>query len=420
MQSAAAQVSEVESVYAFVAALHWTADLFDERHQILARLSYLAWRLSLDSGPYSAAKQWRERCVEHTLGQETVRDFLAISFAARSKELNWRFLADPTVLLATCTLLERHRNTRPAEVAVNAFAAWSWISDHLAPNARRDILFLRADACLSLGVALKHLGDLTESSEWIEKARSEFASLPNSQVEVARAEFCALAVAYERMDCGHILAALPAIRAVFEQNGADFEILNAQLLEGLSVKGLGRTEDAARVLAALVRDERIAINPMAHCLALVNLAEIRSGQDGLAEAAPLFEAAAAKAVDLDAPLITGFLLASYAECRRDQGCLEDAVDIYQRAIHVFSGAKLARLATYVRVILAETLLGMGREAEAVDQLVKALPLIKAENLSREGTAAVALLVESCRRQRLDKHALAQLRDQLRSLDKGGD
>lgn len=420
LQSTGAPLSEIQSVYQLVESLSWFGDEFDERAQMLARLSYLAWRVCLTSRPYGEVKTWRDRCVGHALSQDPVRDFLSIPFSKRSARLNWRFLADPAVLLAMCTLFERRRNTAVQEVALDGVAAWDWLSHRLVACPPVDMRFLRGDLCLSVGNALKYVSALSESEAWIERARSEFAQMPHSRVHLARAALLKLSVLHERHDSETILAEIPPLLDVFREENASFEYQTAKLLEALSHKNSGRTGEALRLLSALADSDAVITHPIAHCLALINLAELLATEGSLAAAALCFERADTRVHELNVSLCTGHFYGSFAECLRDQGRLSEAIDSYRLAVATEERGGLVRGAAYMRVILAETLVAAGREAEALTELVTALPVIMAEKQSREGAAAIALLSESIRRQRLDAVTIRHLRDQLQAMRDGGD
>lgn len=418
-QSSGATLGEIEVCYELVAAALWPDDHFDERAQVLSRLSYLAWRLCLGQGPYGAAKSWRDRCFERTYSQETIRDFLAIPFARRSSALNTRFFADPAVLLTTCTIYERQRNVSPEKVAADALAAFDWVEARLAAKAAPDMRFFAGDLCYSIGVALKHTGRLRDSAVWIERARAHFAGLPKPGVHVARADLMELAIAHERNDFEAILSRVRHLQPLFQQEGAVFEYETSRLLEGLALKTAGRSAESARVLALIASGEAETTNPIAHCSALIHLAELRFSEGRKADAAMEFEKAAAKVASLGVPLCTAAFYGNLAECLRDQGRLGEAIEGYRIAIAAYERGSMARGIAYIRVILAETLVAAGQEGEAIVELAQALPVIRSEGLYHESRAAAALLNESIRRQRLDRVSLSTLREQLQSLEKGG-
>jgi tetratricopeptide (TPR) repeat protein len=407
-------LAEIQSIYQMVAALSWPNDHFDERCQVLSRLAFLAWNLCLRYSTFEGAREWRDRCVSNVLSQESERAFLAIPFHKRSGPLNERFLGDPTVLLATCALYERRRNLEPQDVALEAGAAWRWISGEIGPAAPLYRQFLAAEICMSLGIASKHLGRFDESLQWISRARSVFADsyLPDSHL--ARCDFNEIAVAYERNEVQAVLERIEHNIRALKQGGFLPEYDSARLLEACALKNVGRMQEASSRLSEILDEQVLARSPLVHCLALIAKGEAEAGAGRPEKTGPLMAAAATQLRVLNAPLVSGNFYASLGEFLRDQDRLDDAVESYRASVATFEVAGLARAAAYIRVILAETLVAAGRQLEAIEELVRALPTIRRGNLDSEAKAATAILSESLRRKCLDPLALTDLRNQLRA------
>jgi len=408
-------LQEVTSAFQVVAGLSWSDDEFDERSHILSRLAFTAWRLCLVSRSYAELKVWRDRCADFVLALDAVPDFTAIGFAHGSSEVNWRFLSDPTILLATTVMFERKRNSECTEVATNAVAACDWLRARLDDASAVEAWFLVGELCVSSAVALKHLGRLDDSAAWLMDARTCYGKLPKPAIHFARSDVVELALLNERHDFHPILSRIQDLKRIFFDDGAWFEYEATRLLEANALKGANRLPEAIEVLSAMVNGDAATTNPTSHCLAAINLAEMRMAEGSYDEASRCFASAATAVAKVNVPLCTAQFYGSFAECLRDQGLIPEAIGAYTASIFAFESAAMRRNAAYIRVLLAETLFAVGRDQEAVAEIATALPTIREARLFKEAIAVTRMLTDAVRRRTGDRPALIQLHEQLKAL-----
>src|SRR5262245_37136051 len=122
-----AHLEKLESLYELVRALSWP-DYFEERQDILAQLSFLAWNSSRLRNDYRGTRVWQSRCSKHCLEQDHIRSFFQLSEVETTESLLSRFLADNAVLLAWCARVDEERNYKPRWVAQEVDRLYAWLT----------------------------------------------------------------------------------------------------------------------------------------------------------------------------------------------------------------------------------------------------------------------------------------------------
>ena len=207
---------------------------------------------------------------------------------------------------------------------------------------------------------------------------------------------------------------VPSVALTFQKLGMQSDLAKCRFLEAMSLKELGRMEEAASGFEHLVSGEAGRVEPALCGMALVNLGDLRSelGADDAAlaaysEAAPLLAHAQRFSAVADLKLMmTGTL--------RRMGHLAEALDAFRTAIADFVKLDMSTRAAYARILFAEALIEAGKAREAEWEILAALPAIDAEGMAPEGFAAMALLRESVRQRKTDPVALQGLRECLQA------
>lgn len=399
--------------YESVQQMSWPDDRLGERAELLTKVAYLAWVHARRWRSFADAEAWERRVVEHALTPETVREFLAISAEDRLEELNRRFLGDPAVLLAACTRLRARVEAAPLPCMEEATLLYRWLSDNpQLLGSHEESQYFAAELAWIAAVGSKHCGRYRDSQAWLQRLELCYEGIAGTESIRARAGYVRLAVLHELRSYQEVVAGIPDLKAVFTRLGMNLAFAKCCFLEAITLKEIGRDEDARSAFDALGRDPAVRSEHWLHGMVLTGIAEL-DGRLGLFEAAQLsLSEARCLLKSSGMPLAVAHLYGVEGELLRDQGLLSSAVDSYRAAVAVYSSGCFPSQAAYLRIVLAETLMAAGRESEAIAEIVAALPVIDDEGLVREGIAAMTLLRESVRRQRADPRTLRDLREQL--------
>ena len=209
-----------------------------------------------------------------------------------------------------------------------------------------------------------------------------------------------------------VLELLPSAAVTFRRLGMHEDLAKCFFLEAMSLKTLGRLDEAAH------RFEKLAsagsTSAALRGLALVNLGNLFSNQElfdralgAYGQARPLLEASKRLSTLADLKVMFG-------ETLRAMGRVADALDAYREAIADHVSLGMVTRAAYLRVALAEALLEANKPREAEWELLTALPTIHDQKMVPEGFAAVALLKESVRLRKTDPKSLLELRQYLQA------
>lgn len=407
------------TAYALVERLSWPDDHFDEKSDLLGSLALVSWNECRKSNRHTEMALFGERCEQHVVERETLRDFLALPFEQRSTSLNDRFLSDACVLLASLLRLARLRDVMPRSIAREAQQLYAWITENALARPEEETAWFAAHAALYTSGSLRFLGQLRAADQWLDVARSWLRDGPTRAALEGQIEYARLSILYCSGRYESLLQAIPRLWASFDRQGMEADAAKASFLEASALKAVGNGSALGRFLQ-LAKSPAVRRNSSLLGLCLVNAADL-SAQEGrcesamalLAEARPLIEEAGISWGIAHLESVVGELL-------RDQGHLAGAIAAYGCSIATYLEGGFSSQGAYVRVILAQTLIAAGRDAEAIVELLAALPVIERESLAREGVAAAALLRASLQRYQADPQALRALREQLDRMKKGGE
>jgi tetratricopeptide (TPR) repeat protein len=340
--------------------------------------------------------------------------FLAMPRDQRSIEYADGILGDSDVLMALCLVLWDLGNTSPSDVAAEASQAYAWVSSRTAGQFlfdERDY-FLGETALITAG-ASRMMGKRDETLRWLDRADAAFRHTLAPTAHLARVAYVRLALKYDMRQHEDVLDLLPSVALTFEKLGMQTDLSKCRFLEAVTLKELGRSDQAMDRFSKLVSDGGGG-EPTIRGLALVNLGDLYSGNGDFeralasyAQAAPLFKSANRFASMADLKLMIATTL-------RSMGRLGASLDAYREATRDYEALGMSTRVAYIRVLLAEALLEAGRPREAEWEIVAALPAISRERMVPEGVAAVTLLEESVRQRRTDPRALLEVRELLRA------
>ena len=408
------------ALYEITRGSSWPDDHFDERGELLAKMSYLAWLDARRHGTCEEAILWEARTVEHVIQQEPARAFLDLCAEERSDELNRRFLGDPAVLLAVLAGLREQIDHEPLIRLREATALCQWLVANLAAlPSREEATYFAAEFDWILACGNRLCGRYGASQAWLDRMDQDIREVVGSRSLKARGRYTRLSVLHHQRLFEDVLEQLPAVVESFFELGMRVYIYKCRLLRAVSLKEIGREDEARAELEALTSDPEVR-DKQIRALALIGLAELdgRLGRYGFAMAK--LSAAGALVRGECLPVAVGHLHGIRGELLRDRGSLLEAADSYRRAISVYRAAGMVSFAAYVQVVLSETLLAAGLEDQACDEIMDALPTIAELRLVREAMAAATFLRESIRRQKPDHLALRELRSQLERMSRDGE
>ncbi len=322
-------------------------------------------------------------------------------------------LADGDVLSAIHALLWDLINSRPSDVASDGAAIYSWLSS----RAERDFFFdersyFLGEAALLAAGALRLLGRRDETERWLDRADASFRHTVAPAAHLARVSYIRLTLRYDMRRHEEVLELIPSVALTFRKLGMGRDLLKCKFLEAMSMKELGRIDEAAVGLDRLAGCE--GIDGGLAGTALVNLGNLRSEQGSLdlaisayTQALPLLRAANRFAALADLKLMLGGTL-------QRAGDISGAILSFRESASEHQALGMETRAAYLRVVLATALIEAGQPREAEWEILAALPTIDREEMVPEGFAAVALLRESVRQRKTDPRALLEVREYLQA------
>ena len=343
------------------------------------------------------------------------RTFLNLPEADRSEQCVNEAYSDGDVLTSICSELWELINTRPSDVAEESPRIYKWLS---AKGARsfffdeRDY-FLGESALLAAG-SFRLLGKRDETERWLDRADATFRHTVAPAAHLARVSYIRLTLRYDMRRHEEVLELMPSVALTFQKFGMENDLSKCRFLEAMSLKELGRIEEAAASFERLASGEEYRVEPALCGMALVNLGNLRSEQGSFdsalmayRQASPLLQSANRFSALADLKLMLGGTL-------QRTGHLDAAVQAFRESISDYVALGMVTRAAYLRVVLAEALLAGGKSREAEWEILAALPTIDQEKMVPEGFAAVALLSESVRRRKTDSKSLLELREYLQA------
>jgi tetratricopeptide (TPR) repeat protein len=403
---------QLVATYEAVLAGRWEDDLFDERQELLSRLSFEAWSRCVRSRSFGEMRLWSRRCSEHVLNCESTGSFIALPHTARSQSLCDRFFCDSPVLLAFDVVLEAERNRAPVRVFADSTKAYDWIVRRSPTLREEESAFILGNLSLSAAAAARHLGSLADCKHWIHRAEGAFASVEQGKKWQALAALARVALSYGRHRMADVIRAIGAVASGLEELGALEELARCRFVEAMAMKEAGFTGRALELFEALSQTPEQHSDGLVSGLILVNIGEIlassgesRRAVEYIKRAAPVLEAA-------NTPWAIADMRATVGEVLRDRGLLREAIENYRAAVAICDAQRMDLRAAYLRVVLAESLIAAKLERKAVAELLAALPILEREKIVPAAIAAVGLLRESLARQSLDPQLLRRLRESL--------
>jgi tetratricopeptide (TPR) repeat protein len=339
--------------------------------------------------------------------------FLQSSAASRSDEFVLDALSDADVLSSLCSTLGELINSSPAVVVDEAVGIYRWLSG----RQPRDYFFDERDYFLGefallAGASYRMTGRRDEAESWFDRSDANFRHTVAPAPHLARVAYNRLALRYDANRFDDVVELLPSAALTFEKLGMRLERAKCVFLEGMSLKALGRLDEAAARLQPLADDQ--SVDAALRGSVLVNLGNLLSMQGNYAgalsryqDAQPLLEAA-------NRTFALADLKAMFGETLKALGRFDDAIPAYRAAIGDLVGLAMPTRAAYFRVALAEVLIQAAKPREAEWEILAALPTIDEQRMVPEGFAAIALLRESVRQRKTDPKALVELREYLQA------
>lgn len=419
-EDSSAEPEYITAWYDALEAMSWQGDFFGERLELLSLFGYCAWRQYRRAEQPAAERVWEAKTVALTELRASVPEFLTLAETQYTRQIRERFLRDPAVLLTYCSKLPELLNHSPEEglrqaIGTHTFlfrSADRWLSD----EERRYFL---ANLELDAAVGEKGCGNYNEAGKWLLRAASSVTKVLGTGVLMARLEYVHRAIAHELGYYAECRDGLAELRGRFASFGMDRYVARCFFLDGVSLKELGRDEEAVLALADVCKSQSPDVEQWMKALAATHMAEIHGRQGRYAKAG----GALADAWDLlklsSVPTALAHFHGVRGEILRDSGCFEEAAESYRLASAVYASSGMSGFEAYLRVLRAETLILANRESDAVAEIMAALPAIETLGLMREGMTALALLRESLKGQEADRNALGALKQELQDLNRGG-
>jgi tetratricopeptide (TPR) repeat protein len=344
---------------------------------------------------------------------ERASDFLGTDRADRSIAATAAALGDGDVLTAVLAQLWQLINSEPVRVADEASAVYSWLA---ASDARLFFFdereYFMGESALLAGGASRHIGRRSEAETWFDRADAGFRHTIAPAAHLARVSYNRLALRYDMNRHEDVIELLPSTARTFEQLGMRNDLAKCALLEALSLRVVGRCDDAATKLEALIADPTTEVKLKG--LALVNLGGLRSTAGDFEAALEAYRDARNCIANGEPNATTADLKMLFGETLRSMGRLSDAIAAYREAIGDLVELGMATRVAYFRVALAAALLEAEMPREAEWEILAALPTIDEQKMVPEGLAALELLRESVRQRKTNSTALLELRQYLQA------
>lgn len=326
-----------------------------------------------------------------------------------------RSLGDGDVLTAIFSALWDLINTTPSVVAAEASYIYRWLSARGDKDFffdERDF-FLGESALLAAG-SVRLLGKRDETERWLDRADAAFRHTVAPAAHLARVSYIRLTLRYDMRRHEDVLELLPSVTLTFHKLGMAADYAKCRFLEAMSLKELGRTDDAAVSLQGLVDGDSALVDGALRGMALVNLGNLHSEQGAFelaltnyTRALPELQRANRHSALADLKLMLGGTL-------QRMGHLSAAIQAFRESVDEHATLGMETRTAYLRVVLATALIEAGRPREAEWEIQAALPTIEEQKMVPEGFVAVGLLRESVKQRKTDPRALLELRAYLQA------
>ncbi len=405
-------LDSASSVQDLLAASRWVEDELEEREELLCSLVFIAWRASRLLELSREAQRWESlyRRMFHRSLQRNVTESL---WEARGDNAAEDTLAQgPEALFQALLYLESEGEAAPQNVVKYATALYCSLrleKDALAPDFHS--FFLGESARIVAGM-LRMIGQLQKSEEWLKLAESHFLEGANARPHLARVAFGRLALLNVLSRCKEVCQAVPELDQTFAELGMDEDRAKGRILWSMSLKLLGRLDEATEVLEPILMMTS-EIRPALYGWALLQSGDIqqicgnyeRAIRD-LTHAARLLRQGRQFTGLADVNLILSGLY-------RAHGKLPEALELIETSRQDQERLGMKWSEAYSRMLIAETYLSMGRPRDAEREIRRALPVLEGAGAVPDAIAGISLLREAVRRRTLDPQTLSEIREHLR-------
>lgn len=322
---------------------------------------------------------------------------------------------NPDVLIVLCQLMSERLDQDSTATFYAASQLYRAIAADPRPLGSFDerSYFLGETALLS-GKAVRLLGRRTEVESWLNRADAHFRNTVNPAPLLSRVTFQRLALQFEMGQYAEVAELAPMLLSTFRNFGMMREAFQCSYLEANALRHGGQKARAEILLGELGSAEVAEVEPFVSGMALVALGDLLASNGSDAEAAEAYRRALPVLRRAKKPIAIAYLKQAMAETYLRRGCMQEAVAAYESAVDDHVALGMAAHVAYLRVELANALIQSEKFREAEWQILAALPTIDEQKMVPQGYAAITLLAESARRRRLDKDALTEVRQYLRS------
>lgn len=339
--------------------------------------------------------------------------FLAVEFAHRPAA-SWAALENPDVTLSVLSALKTQANGSPEKVHREAESLYEYLKAEPSIGLFDEKHYFLGEAALIAGNTARLLGRFETAETWLEIADHSFRNTINAAPMLARVSHARLVVRHELRRFSQVLAVLPSVIEDFVSFGMETDALKARFLEALTLKEIGESDKSLTCLLGM-RDSFGVEDASFRALVLTNIAEEYARRSEPEKSLQAYQQALKAVEETGEPIAAAQLKGSIGEAYRSHGEYRESVDCFRAAIAGFSSLGMETRVAYLRVVLAECLLAAGRNREAEWEILAALPIIEDQKMVAEGLAAVSLLRQSVAQRRTDPAALAELRQNLRTI-----
>jgi len=322
-------------------------------------------------------------------------------------------LESPDTLLAIVAGLKKSMNVNPSLVASESVAFYRALGARDAFGAFDEKDYFLGETALLAGVAYRILGDRSASEVWLDRAEAGFRHTVNPSPLLSCISYQRLALRCEMGRFDEVAELAPLLARTFERLKMEHDQVKCLFLEAAALRQGGHPEEALPKFHAIT-EERFFDYPELRGLAYSNLADIHAENDDYDSATTCYENAIPLLSKAQMPAAVAHLKSVVGDVFEKRGKLGAAISAYQESIADYEALGMKTWVAHVRIFLANALLEAGRAREAEWQTLAALPTIDDEKMANEAVAAVALLAKSAQARHLDRLALKDVRNHLRS------
>ena len=317
------------------------------------------------------------------------------------------------MLTSLLTELRCYLNSEPGRVAEEASSIYGWLSAKGSAQFFFDEReYFMGEAALLTGSSKRLLGQLQDAEGWLDRADANFRHTVSPAAHLARVAYTRLAIRHDMNRHDDVLELLPSAALTFERLGMGPDLAKCTFLRAMSLRMVGRDEEAAECLESLRADASLELDLRGR--ASLNLGNLHSARGDFKKAVEFYRDAQACLQGQAPTSARADLKMLFGETLRSMGRLAEAIAAYREAIEDLVTLGMATRVAYFRIALAEALLDADMAREAEWEILAALPTIDDQHMVPEGLAAVALLRESVRQRRTDPSALGTIRQYLQS------